>query len=79
MEGRLFRLAWWWTDKRFPITADPVVNQPATSTDIGADTRKEEIAITPWEEWKKSDISVVEEKPKKKKAAKTTKKKTKKV
>jgi len=77
MEGWLYQMAWWWTDKRFPVPTQ-TVDSWSTDDTVGANTAPttEETIATPWEAWKSSDFTVVEE-PKKKKTAKTTTKKKK--
>jgi hypothetical protein len=77
IEHRLFQLAWWWTDKRFPVETENM--DLPTEEEIGTVTSATDTAPStpphmPWESWKSSDFTVVEE-PKKKRAAKTTKKK----
>ena len=77
MEGWLFQMAWWWTDKRFPVSTQTMDNWSTNDT-VSANTApssEEAIATPPWESWKSSDFEVVEEPKKKKAAKKTTKKK----
>lgn len=76
MEGWLFQMAWWWTDKRFPVSTKTMDDWPTNEFPVANTAPTTEQVNPPWESWKSSDFTVVEE-PKKKKAAKTATKKKK--
>ncbi len=79
MEGWLFQMAWWWTDKRFPVPPQAMDDWPTNdfASVSTAPSSEEALATPPWESWKSSDFTVVEDTPKKKKAVKTATKKKK--